>query len=71
MKWISVKDSLPDPLTDVIGVVHLNEMEQKLLGMDRMAQMVYRANGRWFATDTHRIELSVTHWMPMPELPEE
>ena len=56
-QWISVKDRLPDNEERVLVTVASDKSDTKI-DTDRM---VYRQWVRW--------GMSVTHWMPLPELP--
>lgn len=56
-QWISVKDRLPDNEERVLVAVNSDKSNTKI-DTDRM---VYRQWVRW--------GMSVTHWMPLPELP--
>ena len=55
-QWISVKDRLPDNEERVLVAVNSDKSNTKI-DTDRM---VYRQWVRW--------GMSVTHWMPLPEL---
>lgn len=69
MQWIDTKDRMPEPLQDVLVAMKHSGFERELLGDDGIA-MAYRCASGWMATDTRAIPLhSVTHWMPLPELP--
>lgn len=57
VKWISVKDRLPDEEERVLVAVDSDKSDTKI-DTDRM---VYRQWVRW--------GMSVTHWMPLPEPP--
>lgn len=64
MNWISVKDSLP-----AIGGQYIVSKD----GFVFSAEFVPAAGGIksfWCGTFTNNIE-KVTHWMPLPEPPEE
>ena len=54
-EWISVKDRLPEPTYCVLVVGAYSEMAIDALGTD----------GEWMGM----VE-DVTHWMPLPQLPE-
>ena len=56
-QWISVKDRLPDNEERVLVAVDSDKSDTRI-DTDRM---VYRQWVRW--------GMSVTHWMPLPELP--
>lgn len=58
VKWISVKDRLPENEERVLVAVDSDKSDTKI-DTDRM---VYRQWVRW--------GMSVTHWMPLPELPQ-
>ena len=57
VKWISVKDRLPDEEERVLVAVDSDKSDTKI-DTDRM---MYRQWVRW--------GMSVTHWMPLPEPP--
>jgi len=85
MKWISVKDRLPEDKKGLQILVHTSEgIDRATFGegiMDKEAGRVggwercYYCGGEsrvTFAKDTKfdTIKL-ITHWMPLPELPKE
>lgn len=63
MKWIDVKDKLPEAFQPVI-ICRANKDGQK-----KVEAGMLDVNGWWkiYGTRTK----SVTHWMPMPEAPRE
>ena len=78
-RWISVKDRLPEPDQEVlliahgwrgqllyIGRLHHEEAETSWLTGITTMESEWRING-WSYLKTPL----VTHWMPLPELPEE
>lgn len=58
-EWISVKDSEPDSLDEV-----LTYSENEGIGIS------FYSNGSWYDYGTTKW-VSVSHWMPLPEPPEE
>ena len=58
-KWISVKDRLPEDDDDVLIRIY-----GKIIGVG------YRINGKWKSLSMVKTPV-VTHWMPLPEMPEE
>lgn len=64
-RWISVKDRLPEnSLRALVRVIHSYNHTD---GYAEIA-MSYFVNGRW--EDIPPKYYDVTHWMPLPELPE-
>jgi hypothetical protein len=61
MKWISVKDRLPNPCTQVIAF-STNGYGVESLYFDGDREFYYEA------TDTQR---KPSHWMPLPEPPKQ
>lgn len=66
-EWISVKDRLPEELTPVIAFTE---------AIDQGICIAFRENGLWIDGDSgHGIVLIqqglVTHWMPLPDPPED
>lgn len=72
-EWISVKERLPEPLKRVLVAMGPNESFE--IGTTTI--MFLGRDGGWYPTAeavpmTESDErISVTHWMPMPEPPEE
>lgn len=56
-KWISVNDRLPEPNRDVL--VYIKLMKKEYMRVDK----IYNGHWLWYG-------YSVTHWMPLPNLPE-
>lgn len=66
-EWISVKDGLPTAREDVLVVAYWHEKYQVLIGW-------FSPNGKVWRVTTPNGEMtdvSVTHWMPLPEPPKE
>lgn len=63
--WISCKERLPEPLTDVIATYRYGDGLSK-----RAAAQAYMekpdSQYDWCYADGEPLELDVTHWMPMP-----
>lgn len=68
-EWISVKDSKPSRKTTVLAVVGVGKrrhVEMACYGQSR------DSNDWWSITHNNLIPgWSVSHWMPLPELPPE
>ncbi len=64
MKWISVKDRLPEPFEDVL-VYWDKSMPMEVCNYD--------PDGWWCeaATAGEPLDSEPTHWMPLPEAPHE
>ena len=60
--WIKVNDRLPEPYKDVL-VVYQGGAEGRYVDADSLMK-----GGKWVWAGENE---TVTHWMPMPELPEE
>lgn len=65
VKWISVKDRLPEDGQKVLVCGTRKGMQ---VGVFRGLMHPFDAMGWWWKKDTR---LDVTHWMPLPESPEE
>ena len=63
-EWISVKDRLPKPFVSVLvympGETPCPTVHEGYLN----------PHGGWWAFHFDRLEDEVTHWMPLPPLPE-
>ncbi len=84
MNWISVKDKLPDEGQDVLVLVREIEFYGKHLDKRNIHRSVYTGwriddecatfycYGRQYvsANESEQCEFEVTHWMPLPELPD-
>ena len=66
-QWISVEDRLPEDRGDVLVVAYWHERWGVHLGW------CARERGAWsvHVGFADRSDLTVTHWMPLPEAPEE
>ena len=65
-KWISVKDRMPEPFKDVLVCIDWSRIRKE----KRIVTVSYYLGddeGYFFEEDT---DGRVTHWMPLPELPE-
>lgn len=75
--WISVEDRLPENQNPVIVYVPpYSDGEEEYIGHVAMAYYTHFANGYWAGTDGNvygaiGIIHEPTHWMPIPEPPEE
>lgn len=71
-RWISVKDQLPDLCelkSDwVIGIVNGRVNNVEYIGA---VDMVAYDDGHWWLSDHPEVDVSVSHWMPLPEGPGE
>jgi hypothetical protein len=66
-EWISVKDRLPEPETDVIAFVgdYIDILSYRYDRRGNLAFMFMDDSGWWH----ERIRPSVTHWCAMPQPP--
>ena len=85
-KWISVKDRLPEEKESMFAKFHatekwcramwLKESETVLVGVafpdgGQKVTVGRLHDGKWSTTVSRVIPHTVTHWMPLPEPPEE
>lgn len=61
-RWISVEERLPEDDSHYLVWAHDNGAEEVAL---------YYGDGEWLTDDLENITRVVTHWMPLPEPPEE
>lgn len=72
MGWVRTKDALPGPddgdwvLGVVTGKIHGIRMENAVLMVSYDTD-----SGKWFLEERPWPEVSVSHWMRLPDLPEE
>lgn len=67
MKWISVKDQLPDETRTVIIFVNATGWQKSGVSFGWLHE-----DGDWVIEEPDRFtNPSVTHWMPLPKGPEE
>lgn len=59
-EWIPVEERLPEEKQSVL--VHY---------VDGWMPVAFLLNGEWYQSGGEKSWLSVTHWMPLPEPPEE
>lgn len=64
--WISVKDRLPE-IGDTVLFTGVNNYGNRWL----LAQRGWFGGTFWIRDDGETIYVPVTHWMPLPEQPEE
>lgn len=85
-KWISVKDRLPHSYQKILFMIKYKDSEFILAGMfngetEKFMTNVINANGNFYYNDPDNkfnycncgrilYESIVTHWMPLPEPPE-
>ena len=69
MEWISVKDRLPDNADSVIACMKDNKTGDVYVG--EAYYSIY--SKEWMLGDIQAsfYNYTITHWMPMPKLPEE
>lgn len=70
-KWIPVTERLPDMkgYDYVLGIVNGSDTNVRF---ENAVEMVsYDPGSGWFMDDYPNAEIRVTHWMPLPEPPEE
>ena len=63
-KWISVKDTLPEPGTDVLTYVQVADDESRI-------GAAHFDRGVWWDAIFNVACEAVTHWMPLPKPPNE
>lgn len=67
MKWISVKDQLPEPNIDILVFIYIPP-KNKMMAVGK-----YKSDNLieypWFCYDNDFAKDDVTHWMPLPEEP--
>lgn len=64
-KWISAKDRLPEPDTDVLARCFYHEEWQM-----RVCHVSKRNEGQWYTSIAGQL-VTVTRWMPLPKPPKE
>ena len=78
-EWISVKDRLPDPSTDVLLIAHGWKGRSVYIGrLDKVESckswltgLTNKASDWTICGFSYLVEPIVTHWMPLPEPPKE
>ena len=63
MEWISAKEKLPPPLTDVLAIVQYNEDTWSY-------KIAYHVREIWRIIDDWEMNGIVTWWMPIQPKPE-
>ena len=69
-KWISVEDGLPEdekPVLVYYGFRNNSDNDLAMMFMGALSYFVFDPHPHWQHTDSGLI---VTHWMPLPEPPE-
>ena len=66
MEWISVKDRLPEKEQGCICTLFFEDIQESIIVI-----AYYRLNGEWYCSEYESLPWKVTHWMPLPSLPEE
>lgn len=71
MKWISVKDELPD-FNDRVLVYNEQKRMDGINHDYRVAEIrsISKDGALWYITNNFRTT-QITHWMPLPETPKE
>ena len=64
-RWISVKDRLPEPFETVLVQMPLENP------LPTVGWGFIKGDGEWYCNHFNRDKDEVTHWMPLPEPPEE
>lgn len=65
-RWIPVEEKLPQPFVSVLGYMP----EEKPLPLVHECYYADGRGGGWYSMGLYGAK-KVTHWMPMPEAPEE
>lgn len=66
MNWISVKDRLPENYISVLGYI------PELFPFSQLKECFIGPDGEWhYAGDYSADTAYITHWMPLPEPPED
>lgn len=66
MEWISVKDDLPKKQSGYICCYNFGPSSYKYIDI-----LIYYPHFERFQYEDENMSLKVTHWMPLPSLPEE
>lgn len=71
MKWISVKDRLPEPSTEVLvyGQMHYVITHRPSIDICHLTDQNPDNNELQWSNEAGIRYKNVTHWMPLPELP--
>ena len=64
-RWISVNDRLPEPFETVLVQMPLENP------LPTVGWGFIKGDGEWYCNHFNRDKDEVTHWMPLPEPPEE
>ena len=70
MSWISVDDKVPETSDDVLCLVYIEEY-----GIENHCFVGFYEDKGWFhsynmTNDFSKTPIQVSHWMPLPKLPE-
>ena len=70
-RWTPVGERLPE-LGQVVSVIDMNDKDSHLDNLHQVAVWVELKGVKMFGfvTNTSWVSSDVTHWMPLPELPE-
>lgn len=71
-EWISIKDEMPEPFLEVLVCYRFkSDLDNEDMALGHWNDL-YR-DGKWYfqADLSDEGDIQVTHWMPLPELPEE
>ena len=70
-RWIPVEERLPEELKPVLFAVYPRD-KQLYNKYGKLIYLAWRENGEWLDWEGERVSdtFIVTHWMPLPELPE-
>lgn len=67
MKWVSVKERLPETTEDVLVIDEMGEMS-----VDWMEWLNIKGTKRiWSENEKTATKFEITHWMPLPTGPKE
>lgn len=70
LKWISVKDKLPEPMVDILACCISMGGQNTAFEKHKPYHCIECLTPFGFRTDSF-FAAKVTHWMPLPKLPED